>query len=233
MLIHIKFFLYSKINHFLNSDFQCTTNTKRCSENPKSPNFKYVYFGKNTPVCCATHLYHILKDSVNALEKNNLEYFAAYGVILGAIRHKGLIPWDTDVDIIINQKNFENAYEILCKELGNKYIIRKERYNNVEKSLIRVYLSEINHLHLDIFMYKDNNDNQLLFISDNILFLKTDIFPFQKIFFYDLHLSVPKDIEKQLQTFYGKDYMHYGYRQWAYNKKKFRITNNKPAKIEI
>ncbi len=44
-------------------------------------------------------LYQITKDAVDIFENVCLRYFAIAGTLLGAIRHKGIIPWDDDVDI--------------------------------------------------------------------------------------------------------------------------------------
>ena len=60
-----------------------------------------------------SQLFILLKVFRDICEKENIWYSLAYGTCLGAVRHKGFIPWDTDVDVLImlpDKEKFREAF---------------------------------------------------------------------------------------------------------------------------
>lgn len=71
----------------------------------------------------------ILDEFVRICKKYNLQYFLMGGTLLGAVRHKGFIPWDDDIDVGLQRKDYEKFTEIVEQELDSKYMI-DNKYTN-------------------------------------------------------------------------------------------------------
>ena len=59
----------------------------------------------------------MLEEFDRVCRKHDIKYFLIAGSLLGAIRHKGFIPWDDDVDIALFRKDYKKLESILPKEL--------------------------------------------------------------------------------------------------------------------
>ena len=59
----------------------------------------------------------ILKVIADICEEQNLRYYIIYGTLIGAIRHKGYIPWDDDVDIMMPRPDYEKLLSYLAENM--------------------------------------------------------------------------------------------------------------------
>ena len=102
--------------------------------------------------------------------KYDIKYTFASGALLGAVRHKGFIPWDNDIDIWITRDNFEKFYEHQ-EELPEEYQLvmpdihgskkyldcvprlnYKYMYIKMDEELCRFYNNRNNRMDLDMFI---------------------------------------------------------------------------------
>ena len=56
-------------------------------------------------------------------KKNNIQYFADWGTLLGAVRHKGYIPWDDDMDITMKRDDYTKFCNIVMREVEGYDIV--------------------------------------------------------------------------------------------------------------
>lgn len=78
--------------------------------------------------------YEVLKFIDGFCRKNDLKYFLMYGSLIGAIRHKGIIPWDDDIDIMMPRPDYDRLIS-LFKEKGDELL----PFKLFEKSLVEDY----------------------------------------------------------------------------------------------
>jgi len=53
----------------------------------------------------------MLKELIKFFKKENINYFVWAGTFLGAVRHKGFIPWDDDIDLAMTRPEYNNFLE--------------------------------------------------------------------------------------------------------------------------
>lgn len=67
----------------------------------------------------------IMKDIDELCVKYHIEYYLLGGSAIGAVRHKGFIPWDDDLDIMMDTKNYNRFIEVCRRHLDKeKYVVQ-------------------------------------------------------------------------------------------------------------
>lgn len=122
-------------------------------------------------------LLSILDDFIRICEDYHLEYFGIAGTGIGAIRHKGFIPWDDDIDIAMPRGDFEKLLKIVEKKMGDRYLVlnarRDPRYPLMTTRLVKrgtVFIEEVMKdvdcpfgIFLDLYVLDNVADNPILY----------------------------------------------------------------------
>ena len=70
-----------------------------------------------------SEILNILEIFDEKCKENNLKYYIFYGTLLGAVRHKGFIPWDDDIDITMPREDYEKFISLYRDEFFRGYYL--------------------------------------------------------------------------------------------------------------
>ena len=71
----------------------------------------------------------ILEYLHQVCEKHDIKYFIDFGTLLGAVRHKGFIPWDDDMDICMLREDYEKLQDYLIANPDERYEVMSYKNN--------------------------------------------------------------------------------------------------------
>ena len=93
-----------------------------------------------------------MKDIDRICRENGLRYYLHAGTLLGAMNHKGFIPWDDDVDISLTRADYDTLLEILQEQYSDVYFVHNFKtdpaYKN-NRTVLRVLGTKVIHYHDD------------------------------------------------------------------------------------
>lgn len=105
----------------------------------------------------------ILEAVDKTCQEHGLHYYLWAGTMIGAIRHKGFIPWDDDIDIAMPRPDYDHLiahcqewlpapYEMVCAENDSVYPLPFAKIQDSSTTLIeRIHLKYLGGIYIDVF----------------------------------------------------------------------------------
>lgn len=101
----------------------------------------------------------LLKELDYVCKQNGFKYWLEGGTLLGAIRHKGFIPWDDDIDVSMMREDYDKIIDAFEKSSRNPDIYAEETYLGKAQAIIKIKHKKCPHLFVDIFPHDYSNEN--------------------------------------------------------------------------
>src|SRR5699024_3064065 len=113
----------------------------------------------------------ILLEFNRVCQKNNIHNNLYFGTMLGAVRHKGFIPWDDDIDVAMTRENYDKFLSLYSKNLKEDYFVQNYE---TDPSFFRPFTRiRKNGTIYKQFSYRDLDIHHGIFI---------DVFPFDSVY---------------------------------------------------
>jgi len=176
----------------------------------------------------AFNLYKLLHTVVKILENNNIIYWASGGTFLGAIRCKGIIKWDDDLDLCLLDKDKEKLKELIDNE--------KDIYLDLSSTLVNKIIYNTNkYPFIDIFFMVPELENGKIVYKcaskqardswKNEIYLEKELFPLKKTQFGAMQINIPNEYERYFLSYFGNNWNKEGV--ISYDHKKDESVNPK------
>ncbi|WP_195415848.1 LicD family protein [Enterocloster citroniae] len=124
----------------------------------------------------------ILDDMLSVCKDNSLDFALIGGTAIGALRHKGFIPWDDDIDIAMPRADFEMFCDIINSELLEKYsILHPQEKHNFGRVIPKIRLKGTEYrtileqdlddcgIFIDIYIIENIFDNPILMYFQGVM----------------------------------------------------------------
>jgi len=189
---------------------------------PPTDEFTDAIFPR-TDAATSGKIYKMLAILDYILTRHNIPYWIDGGVLLGAVRHQGLIPWDDDGDIEVFASDWNKilSLESEFKKFGYEF-----------RGHTRLWPINQNFPFVDIVLMLRQGDKVVQLHSPEVWpdnwFYESELFPGERLKFGPITLHAPSNPERYLKAHYGDDCLEYAL-CWQHQNNGF----SSPLKVKI
>lgn len=185
----------------------------------------------------------LLKETIQILDEFNINHCLISGTLLGYVRHNDFIPWDDDIDLIVDETIIAKLNAINDKYKQTITLINKDNFLiktcfkhkgvSIKSDAFKPYMLNSNDIYqwpfIDLFVYKTHN-NRIDFFDKK--WYANEFFPLNKVQFHNISVNIPSNPNYFLSLNYGSKYMT-TFKSSAYDHKNERsIIDRKMYKIK-
>lgn len=109
---------------------------------------------------------YIYRDLLDFCEKNDLKVYLLGGSLIGALRHKGYIPWDDDIDVCMSRPDYEKLLELSNGKISEKCSIIDPQKNKDFKGYIPLAVYDNSKLYSGQFKDEELKISVSIFVYD-------------------------------------------------------------------
>ena len=137
----------------------------------------------------------LLKDVTKLAKDNNIKMIADAGTLIGAMRHNGWIPWDDDMDFLVDMNDIKRFKNILIN--NNFHIESNHFYKNKGIKILTESGGFIDIFPIELKIKINGRQTKLNY---------SDLYPLNQSMFENTVVSTPRNIDEYLKTqlFYKK-----------------------------
>jgi len=170
---------------------------------------------------CQLVMIRMLRIFDHICARNGISYWLTAGTLIGALRHRGMIPWDCDIDVGITRQDL-HAFSEVVFQLPKDIFFQSPQTDSYQSSFMNKlrdrhsnYYEWQSHnpgakchngLQVDLICYDEDRDGKLVNPFRKTPYDHAEIFPLKRIGFEGSQLLAPRDPDRYIRRRYG-DYM--------------------------